>query len=213
MYALINEQVDDLLQTINPAKDVQPYLWLIETLPNVDVVSHREFQRVYRRYWQMNMARLSPEFHSAYFSHLEHLKGQTEIHLESVARYLFTIPTKCNGDQTLQFSFATKLVHMLRPQQPVYDSMIASFFFFPSGKSMETNNAKLIRLLSCYKFLCEEYIRVIGNGLLERAIRRFRDHFRVGANYSDEKIIDTLIWNFVGFLKSGAVTSQPVVYS
>ena len=212
MYAVINEHIEALLGVINPAQDVQPYVWLLQVLPNTDVAGDREFQRVYRRYWQLNPARLSDQFYAAYFGHLQQLKGQTNASVEAVARYLLAIPTHGDGRQSLQFSFSTKLVHMLRPDQPVYDNMVASFFFLPLGNANENAAAKLTKLLASYQFLVNEYTRILHHGLLAHAIARFREHFQVGSDYSDRKIIDTLIWKFVGFLRSGAVRDGVVVY-
>ena len=213
MYALINHNVEILLDAINPQDDIQPYVWLLERLPNTNVGNDADFQRVYRRYWQLNPARLSEGYLAAYFGHLEQLKPQPEnVTVEAVARHFLPIPTHRNGRQSLQFSFASKLVHMLRPEQPVYDSMVESFFFLPSGGVNETTEQKLARRQVSYTFLYHEYGRVLKHGLLGHAITGFRERFQVNEGYTDRKIIDTLVWKFVGFLKSGAIRNGVVVY-
>jgi len=213
MYTIINQNVGALLKLINPQADINPYVWLLGELPNRNVAQDQEFQRIYRLYWQLNPARLSKEYLAAYFGHLEQLKGHPEhITVEAVARHLLPIPTHGNGRQSLQFSFASKLVHMLNPEQPVYDSMVESFFFLPSGGANETTEQKIARLLASYEFLHTEYGRVLEQGLLAQANTQFRARFSVNAAYTDRKIIDTLIWKFVGFLKRGAVRKGIVVY-
>jgi len=213
MYAIINQNTEALLDSINPTADIDPYVWLLGELPIVNVAQHQEFQRVYRRYWQLNPARLSEGYLTAYFGHLEQLKGQPEyVTVEAVARHLLPIPTHGNGRQSLQFSFASKLVHMLNPEQPVYDSMVERFFFLPTGRTNETTEQKIARLLISYEFLHAEYGRVLEQALLAQAIARFRERFLVNAAYTDRKIIDTLIWKFVGFLKAGALRNGVVVY-
>jgi hypothetical protein len=213
MYAIINQNVGALLNSINPQADIDPYVWLLGALPNRNIAQDQEFQRVYRRYWQLNPARLSKGYLAAYFGHLEQTRGQPEqVTVEAVARHLFPIPTHGNGSQSLQFSFASKLVHMLNPEQPVYDSMVESFFFLPTGGANETTEQKIARLLISYNFLHAEYGRVLEQGLLAQAISQFRARFRVNAAYTDRKIIDTLIWKFVGLLRGGAVRNGVVVY-
>jgi len=213
MYAIINQNVQALLNTINRNADVDPYLWLLGELQNRNVAQDQEYQRVYRRYWQLNPARLSEAYLAAYFGHLEQLKAQPQqVMAEAVARHLLPIPTHGNGRQSLQFSFASKLVHMLNPEQPVYDSMVESFFFLPPGRANENTEQKIARLLASYQFLHAEYGRVLEQGLLAQAINQFRAHFEVPVAYTDRKIIDTLIWKFVGFLKGGAVRDGVVVY-
>ena len=213
MYAIINQHVDTLLISINPQVDIYPYVWLLGELPNRNVAQDQEYQRIYRRYWQLNPARLSKEYLAEYFGYLEQLKAQPEnVMVEKVTRHLFLTPTHGNGRQSLQFSFESKLVHMLNPEQPVYDSMVESFFFLPSGGANETTEQKLIRLLSSYEFLHAEYGRVLDQELLAQAITQFRARFGVNEAYTDRKIIDTLIWKFIGFLKGGAVRDGVVVY-
>ena len=126
MYRLINQQIETLLQQINRQNDLQRYIWLMQTLPDVDVTSDSEFQRVYRRYWQLNPARLSPQCRSLFSIYYQISEMQTEIGIEAVARHLLKFPTRRDGGHTLQFSFATKLVHVLRPDRPVYDSTVAA---------------------------------------------------------------------------------------
>jgi hypothetical protein len=213
MYDLINRHVARLLDSIKREGDIDPYVWMIQCLPNVDVSRDVKFQGVYRRYWQLNPARLSPDFCTAYFSLLEqskHAPDRTTV--EAVARALLRIPTHSNGRESLQFSFASKLVHMVRPRLPVYDSMVESFFFLPSSDTQKTVEDKLKNLLQSYSFLVDEYDRVLRNELLAPAIAAFRQRFRLDAQYSDEKVIDTLIWRFVGYLRKGAFRDKSVEY-
>ena len=213
MYSTINQNVEALLASINRQSDIERYVWLLRELPNRNVEIDSEFQRAYRHYWQMNPARLSENYLASYFGYLEYLKSQHDVFdVESVARYLLTIPTHGDGRQSLQFSFASKFVHMLNPDQPVYDSMVEHFFFLPTAKPNELTEQKIARLMTSYRFLQAEYGRVLEQKLLAYAIERFRAYFELDTTYTDRKIIDTLLWKFVGFLKSGAIRSGIVVY-
>ena len=131
--------------------------------------------------------------------------------MELVARSLLDIPINAKERKALQFSFASKLVHMLNPRLPVYDRMVEAFHFLPRSY-MGTPERKLQNLLRSYEFLIEEYGRVLKHGLLAPAIDAFRQRFGVETDYSDEKIIDTLIWKFVPFLEGGAVRDGVVPY-
>jgi len=96
---------------------------------------------------------------------------------------------------------------------PVYDKMIADFYFLPSGPGKEENKDKLNRLLISYEFLVGEYSRILKNNFLGHCIERFRKKFSLGSEYSDIKVIDTIIWKFVSMLRRGAVRDKNVVYS
>ncbi len=220
MYARLNESIDLLCSRIDRAKDVQPYVELTDTVWKTDVSTDGDFQRTYRRYWQLNAARLGREFVDAYFSYFEKLKQleqdrqaeADDIVQERVVRDLLTVPTHGDGRRSLQFSFASKMVHMLRPRLPVYDSTVEAFFFLPTGSQSETTESKLKRLIESYRFLIAEYDRILKDGLLGPAIATFRARFSVGRAYTDEKIIDTMIWKFVGFARSGAIRDRMVRY-
>lgn len=110
MYTLICQNLSVLLDAIDPATDVNVYQQLMDDLHRTDVAQDHLFQRAYRRYWQLNPARLSDSYLQAHFDMLEHLKARPETAtVETVARALYALPTHGNGRQSLQFSFASKL--------------------------------------------------------------------------------------------------------
>jgi hypothetical protein len=211
MYRLINEHIGVILDAIDFEPDVHRYVQLMEQLPNVNVAEDDNFQSLFRRYWQLNPARLSEQFLRFYFDLLERLKRNPDVSLEAVARQLYQIPTQ-GIRQTLQFSFSSKLIHMLRPNEPVYDSTVEAFFFLPKGSTREPLDQKLERLLSSVAFLQREYCRILQMGLLNQAIADFRMRYDLNQVITDEKTIDTLIWQFVKVLRSGAVRDQLVTY-
>jgi hypothetical protein len=210
MYALINKHIADLLTFLVRSRDIDPYLDLQSKLHFTDVSSDTAFQATYKKYWQLNAARLSASFCAAYFGLLEERKNTPVPTVEEVSRLLFQYPTQGNGRRSLQFSFATKLVHMLDPKKPVYDSLIGHFYFLPLTTSRE---GKLVDLLVSYKFLEDEYERIASTGLLAPSIQSFRQRFPVGGIITDQKVIDTLIWGFVRMLKDGAIRDRRIQYT
>ena len=125
---------------------------------------------------------------------------------------LHRIPVNVTEKKSLQFSFASKLAHMVNPRLPVYDRMVETFYFLPRSYFGTPDN-KLLNLMSSYHFLVGEYERVLRERLLEPAVHAFRQRFALSADYTDEKIIDTLIWKFIPFLEKGAVRDGSVAYS
>lgn len=102
---------------------------------------------------------------------------------------------------------------MLRPDQPVYDSLIEAFYFLPAGGQTDNLEQKLARLLRAHAFLYWEQGRVLDEGLLGDAVPLFRARFAVSDNYTDRKVIDTLLWKFASLLRRGAVRDGAVVYA
>jgi hypothetical protein len=212
MYLLINQHIEQLLAAINEEREVRRYLWLVRNLSDINVAANSEYQREYRKYWQLNAARLSPAFYREYFALLEQSKRADAPDVETVARSLLKISSHRKGRRTLQFSFASKLSHMLDHNLPVYDSMVAAFYFLPTSTGANNTEEKLQQLLASYRFLIKEYVRVLDKGLLAPAIARFRQKYALGYEYSDVKVIDTLVWKFVEFLRSGQVREGTVIY-
>ncbi len=212
MYALIDQHIEQLLSTVDEQREIQPYVWLIQNFSRVDVAADKDYQRKYKNYWQLNAALLSQDFCTSYFILLEKSKLAENIDVETIARRLLETPTHRNARRSLQFSFSSKLAHMLNHYLPVYDSMVEAFYFLPTDSGTQNVETKLQRLLASYRFLVSEYARVLNEGILAPSIARFRDRYSLGQEYSDVKVIDTLLWTFVGFLKKGAIRAGAVVY-
>ncbi|MCK7510858.1 MAG: hypothetical protein MZV70_46845 [Desulfobacterales bacterium] len=136
MYSIINQHADLLIKKISPSNDVEPYVWLMDQLHAVDVTQDAEFRHTYRNYWRLNAARLSEGYVAEYFRCMEDFKRDPEsATVESVLESLRATPTHRNGRKSMQFSLATKLVHMLRPDFPVYDSFGAELLLPPRSAS------------------------------------------------------------------------------
>jgi hypothetical protein len=211
VYRLINKNCDAILAELERINDVSRYLEIQSLLTEVDVSADTQFQRIYRAYWQMNVARLNDVFYERYFGLLESLKGAKITDVDRVVRQIVT-PSNSTGRESLQFSFATKLVHTLDQRAPVYDRFVAAFYFFAAPSSGEAVDRRLGKLLAFYGFLRSEYARVIRDGLLEAAVRRFRDRFLVDEAFPDERIVDLLLWGFVSLLRSGVQQQGHALY-
>jgi hypothetical protein len=196
----------DLVAAI-PASHVADYDWLRE---NTDALDTPRYQTRYRAYWQMTAARLSPDFCAAYFAALRTgLKSAPE--LGPLTHALYDTATHLNGRRSLQFSFASKLLHMANPRIPIYDSQVARFYFFLEPPRERPLEERVATLVAFHGFLAQEYARVLTAGLLTNAITLFRQRLHPRF-FTDEKCIDSLIWAFVGFLKKGALSSGRVIY-
>lgn len=211
MYRLINKNCDAVLAKLRRVNDVSHYLEIQRMLREVDVSADKQFQRKYRAYWRMNVARLNDAFYARYFGLLESLKGAEITDIDKVVRQI--VAQSNDGERrSLQFSFATKLVHTLDQRAPVYDRFVAAFYFFAAPSSGDAFDRRLGRLLAFYGFLRAEYARVIRDGLLDVSMRRFRDRFLVNEAFPDERVVDLLLWGFVSMLRTGVQQQGKVLY-
>jgi len=151
---------------------------------------------------------LGQNFRAEYFLLLEREKASpARAGVEQVARKLYEIPVNSKGRKVLQFSFASKLVHMVNPELPVYDRMVEAFYYLPRSYAGKPEK-KLENLLASYRFLVKEYDRILREGLLADVLHWFRRHFSLPPPYWDHKVIDTLIWKFVPALAPWADTNS-----
>ena len=208
MYTWINQCADELLGNLDA--HVQDYSDLRRKLFEVDVRIDEDFQRKYKAFWAMNVARLSKAYTDAHFECLELNKQGPAPGVDDVADRLHRFPTSADGRSSLQFSFASKLVHMIEPSKPVFDSLIERFYFLPA--STASGMKRLGDRMKSYDFLVKEHARILRDGLLSDAIAKFRDRFG-GFNLAEEKIIDSLVWSFAGKLNGGAIQSGELQYS
>jgi hypothetical protein len=212
MYSLINKNIETLLDGISNNEHVQPYVYISRAFKK-DENRTREFKSTYRKFYQLNAARLSEEFCEKYFSLLDECKSKSITSVEYVINNLYEVPGNAKEVHAIHFSFATKLVHTVNPNLPIYDSMVSTFYFAPEVKYSWKKEQKIQACLRTYEFLQDEYKRITDENLLSESIEKFRMRFNIGSEYSDCKVIDTLLWRCTVWLKSGAVCNHQIQYS
>jgi hypothetical protein len=173
----------------------------------IDVPSDRDYQLRYRKYWRMNVGRFSERFYENYFELLKECQAKGEADIGHVVHRLCSLKAESRG---LQFSFASKVVHMVDHTLPVYDSYVAAFFFF-SPPTKKTLSVRIETLVQFYKFLQAEYSRILDVGLLRVPIKELRRSLSI-FDAPAERIIDWLLWGWVSYMRKGAQTRREVLY-
>jgi hypothetical protein len=212
VYRLINENLAELLDSIDPVKIIDPYVDMRKAVRNRSAPLDAHFKETYRKYWAMNAAHLSTQFDRKYFELLEQCRNGPKLGVPEAAAELVDFAAQSERP-SVQFSFATKLVHMVKPATPVYDSNIRTFFFLRSVGTIKDPAEKLERLIADHRALAAEYDRILEHGLLTGAIEQLRAKFKLKTSvYSNTKAIDTLIWSFVSFMRRRPLGKRPVTY-
>ena len=196
VYQLINDSIDQVLYCITE-KHVPGYNYLIQ---NIDKVAESDYQERYKKYWRLYGAGLSQDYCTAYFQHLEAgLKG-TLPKIDVLTNQLYKIPTSPNK-LTLQFSFCSKLCHMLNRHLPIYDSQIKNFYgLFKRPSSRLPIEQRIEAYVGFYEFLSNEYTRVLTEGVLSPSIKLFRQEFD-SQYFTNEKVVDSLIFAYMRYEK------------
>jgi len=200
MYALICKNEQTVIGAIANS-DVQRYEWLVANLAQANTQS---YQDEYNRFWQMSSFKgLSSQFYQTYFNLLNPAKPIPT--LRSVCETLYQIP-RAQGDQALQFSFATKLRHMLNRELPIYDGRVASFYLFEEPSIKIPLRQRINGFIVFNNAVSREYRRLLISGVLAQPIDGFKKRFSKSPQHTDVKIIDWLIYGFVQLWGSGKIS-------
>ncbi len=206
MYELINKNINPILDSISE-KHISDYEWLLNNKHNIGY----HFKRRYKSFWQLNAALLSDEFCDEYFLEIQNSLKKGSVDLRDITKKFYDIPSNKKGANKLQFSFCTKLCHVVSPCLPIYDAMVRDFYFFKEPNRKLFLSMRIEEIMYFYDFLVGEYDRIISEKLLENSIWAFYERFNA-QNFTTQKVIDSLIWAFIGFVRSGSVVSGEVVF-
>jgi hypothetical protein len=143
---------------------IDVYLFLRDRFEAVcDCRGDRVFQFLFRSFYRLDNAGLSDDFKTAYFSLLQMNREAENVDLAAICRELSHHETK-RGNQSLQFSFATKLAATINVNLPIYDSLVADVFEFNPPCGIKEFDKRLDRFMSFYGMLQQ-----IVNSLVNQA--------------------------------------------
>jgi len=144
-------------------------------------------QFVFRSYYRIDNAGLTSDWKKRYFKFL----SQRERSLKTILEGLYHLPTK-KKVKSLQFSFATKLLHTLDTREPIYDSKVAELLGLPVKKGKDFA-ANINTCIAVYEELREAQQQLLSDEGIKNRIAALKD--RYNSQISDEKALDFLLWS------------------
>jgi hypothetical protein len=217
MYSLINENCHFIHNHKNQKgllKHFSEYVFLLDRNNWNDEIKYKS---TFKSFWGMNAARglsANKDFEDLYFSYLKFPPLKLSIYdlLEKIKNLDETTEKKVG----FQFSFATKAIHILNPDLPIYDVNVRRFYFLNDieGKYWEAKQEIASRY---YIFLQKEYRRIIDEELLAPTIREidtFLEKNNIDSQNSINQIkkIDSIIWAWVNYLKKRDLSTSQVIW-
>lgn len=190
----ICKRQDEILSNIVP-ESIAVYLFLKNEYAKDDIGNNTVFQFVFRSYYSLDGAGLSSKWKKHFFELLE----QQEDSLRTILQRLYRIKT-LTGRNTVQFSFATKLLHTLDNTKPIFDLKVAKVI----GETVTgvNENTRIESCIRIYKRLEYIYRTLLKADKIKRVIRKFRKKFHINEEQiEDLKILDFIIWT-LGKLKT-----------
>lgn len=189
----IYNRQDEIISNIS-RESIDVYLWLGDEYKKGSVKDNAVFQFVFRSYYRLDNAGLGEELKRRYF---ELLDGK-ENNLESILNKLYEVTTE-KGANTVQFSFATKLLHTIDNSKPIFDTEVSAIIHeavIGNSREAKTESAKII-----YAYMEDLYPKLINNEKIQKVIEKFKSKFNISTKrITEQKMLDFLIWS-LGKLK------------
>jgi hypothetical protein len=171
------------------------YRFLFNEFARGAIIENYVFQFTYRSFYRIDNAGLTPEFKRRYFALMDDARDRNDVNIPALARELFILPNR-KGQQSLQFSFITKLVNTVNPQYPIYDAEVASFFGFRAPYNYKSFEVRLTEYMAFYAKLRDIYAAIIHRNLLLQPRQLFREKYAVTTDHVPEiKVLDFIFWS------------------
>ena len=187
----INEYSNEIMENIEQ-ESIDVFNFLKSEFEKSDVSENYLFQFVFRSFFRLDNAGLTPEFKTEYFNILERLRNNKQHDFDVVLKKLYDFPNR-KGQNTLQFSFATKLFNMINNDTPIYDSEVAKMFGL-SRPNYGDVDKRMDKFLDQFDIISNGYNEIMKERLLSRAIELFDKKF-ANHNLTEMKKIDFIFWS------------------
>jgi len=170
------------------------YCFIHDQWNGSSAVDNKLFQFVFRSFYRLDNAGLTDEFKNKYFELLEAVRNK-EVNIKSVCETLYEIENR-KGSKSLQFSFATKLANTVNPLLPIYDSEVAKMYGYKPPLTYKPLSERIENLLKFYKYLSDDYTKVLHDGSIEMTLNTFDKKFpKYQDKISNFKKLDFIVWS------------------
>ena len=152
------------------------------------------FQFVYRSYYRLDNAGLTPSFKSQYFKLMESARVSGAIDLRVIAADLHQYKT-LRKYNSLQFSFVTKLAATVDPAYPIYDRAVGKALGFPPPAGGKNFAKGLERYLLFYEWLRGLYTALLAGPTLPAVVKDLKAQYPLAATVPPIKALDFIFWS------------------
>lgn len=156
---------------------------------NVDKIESKKFQTTFNYFFKV---RRNKEWRRIYYELFQEVYQDSS---KQTFEYILTEIYKRtkvikNNNGYIEASFASKMLHSVNPDKPIWDQYVLSYFDIVDVKKGD----RIQECINNYKKIEEEYERLLNNEKVLELISRFR---KIVTNYrlADMKIIDFMIWS------------------
>lgn len=171
-------------------ESIDVYLFLKKEYLKGNIKNNYLFQFVFRSFYRLDNAGLSEIQKIEYFN----LLSKKQVNLKIILEKLYKLKNR-RGLNTIQFSFATKLLHTIDNNNPIFDVEVSRVI----SKRVSGNNKgeKIDSCIEIYQYIKDIYSYMLKEENIKKLILEFRKKFNIDNKIiSDVKILDFIIWSF-----------------
>lgn len=139
-----------------------------------DITRNYLFQFIFRSFYRLDNAGLTPEFKTIYFELLQEYRNKP-IDLNAICLDLSDYKTR-KGLNSIQFSFATKLANTIDDSYPIYDSEVIRLFNFKQPYRFEKDE-KIKIYLEQYDYILSTSKELITNAQVQLIFKEMDINF------------------------------------
>lgn len=190
----IEANAKNIVQSVGH-ESVAVYRFLFGRYHDNDPKDDLIYQFVFRSFYRLDSAGLTPEFKSRFFELLSVAREKRQIDIPQIVRTLHDLPNR-KGQSSLQFSFATKLANAVDSTVPIYDAEVATVFGFRPPYTYRPFEQRLSQYMEFYGELKLLYQSIIEANHLADARSLFREQYQCAVTeVSETKVLDFIFWS------------------
>lgn len=162
---------------------IDKYQYLRRRLFETDVSTDRDFQKAFNGFFRMG--RRTEEYYADYYWYLQQNK-MNGINFADALAFLY------NKHGKLEISFVSKMVAMVDPSKPIWDSMVTLGHFGIKAPYANVKN-RLAKGIERYEQYCREYNAYMQTDAAKQKVMFFDQQFP-NADITEVKKVDFILW-------------------
>ena len=164
-------------------RGIEKYIRIMDLIRETDVSENDEFQHIFNGFYQV---RRNEEWRKVFYSFMEERKNK-KTGIEEIMTYLANnTPWK-----SVELSFASKLLHTIDKDAPIYDKKVASFLKLKGPVVSWSNEKKIKHQVETYNTIIAWYQTPRAKSLIHLFDEIFPEY---KTKIGDVKKIDFIIW-------------------
>lgn len=164
---------------------MKKYKRIMDSLYWTDVSIDKDFQRAFNDFFVMRSRK--SEYYDRFYSFLEQKKDKG-VTFEETLNYLK------ESEGALELSFSSKLIHVINPNRPIWDKIVAENHFkmkLPGYSGVTSDRQKeIIRL---YHEYCSRFYEFLDSADGQTILRLFNEKYP-HTGFTDAKKVDFIMW-------------------